>query len=224
MKKKIFKIPKKSNLKELKFEYIDSTIDQYYRPIQGYFMQKRLKIIFDDLVKAETKNDSNILDIGYGGGTFFPALANFSNNLFGIDLHKELDIVNNILSKENINADISTQSIFQTNFNDNFFDIIACVSVFEHFYDAEIDSAFKEIRRITKKNGTIYLGFPTKNLISNFIIKNILGFEPDEIHPSGHNEILSKVIQHFRQHTLIKYPSFLPSNLGLYCVVKIIND
>ena len=39
---KKFTIPNKSNLTDLKFDYIDSTIDQYYRPVQGYFMQKRL--------------------------------------------------------------------------------------------------------------------------------------------------------------------------------------
>ena len=35
-------IPKKENLMALKYEYIDSTIDQYYRPIQGNLMRKRL--------------------------------------------------------------------------------------------------------------------------------------------------------------------------------------
>lgn len=222
---KKFTIPNKSNLTDLKFDYIDSTIDQYYRPVQGYFMQKRLRIIFEKMFEDKFDNvNPNILDLGYGGGTFFPALSIFSKNLYGIDLHEELEIVNEILRKENVKADIRTESIFKTSFETGFFDCIVCVSVFEHFFDKEIDRAFDEIKRITKNKGSIYLGFPTKNIISNFIIKNILGFEPDKIHPSGHSEIISKINNHFDNFEVIKYPNFLPSNLGLYCVVKITND
>ena len=53
------RIPAKKNLIPLNFEYVDDTIDQYYRPIQGYFMRKRL-----DLALTLFANDILHLDVG----------------------------------------------------------------------------------------------------------------------------------------------------------------
>ena len=75
-------IPKKENLIPLKYGYIDSTIDQYYRPIQGYFMRKRLELALSMLGEKKLEK---ILDVGYGGGTFIPSLSGLSKKVYGID-------------------------------------------------------------------------------------------------------------------------------------------
>ena len=213
-------IPNKRNLIPLHFEYIDQTNDQYYRPIQGYFMRKRLSLALDLLYSEPYKKVERLLDVGYGGGTFMPSLAKLSKKLYGIDLHSKMNIVNKILSKEHIHANLTKDSIFKTKFRSEFFDKIVCISVMEHFRDKELDRACKEFNRLLVPGGVVVIGFPTKNIISNFIIEYILKFKPDDIHPSGHKEILSALGKYFDGMTVVTYPSFLPFNLGLYIAVK----
>src|SRR5579859_4074294 len=92
-------IPKKENLIPLKYEYIDSTIDQYYRPFQGYFMRKRLDLVFNQL---GNKKVGRLLDVGYGGGTFIPMLSKIANKVYGIDTMPYPNKVQEILKKEGV--------------------------------------------------------------------------------------------------------------------------
>src|SRR3989344_3126630 len=137
-------IPKKENLASIPFEYLDSTIDQYYRPVQGYFMRKRLEIALKLLGDQKTER---ILDIGYGGGTFFPSLDIIGRQLYGIDIHQYKDRVHKILKKEGIDAKLYNASVFKLPFKDNFFDRVVCISVLEHFKGKELDKAIEEINR-----------------------------------------------------------------------------
>ena len=214
------RLPSKKNLLPLHFEYIDRTIDQYYRPIQGYFMRMRLAQALRVLITPSRKKINRILDVGYGGGTFIPTLAELSTHVYGIDLHKKMNIVNNILKKENVKAILSKDSILRTTFRAGFFDRIVCISVMEHFKGKELDRACKEMKRILTPDGFAVLGFPTKNIVSNFIIKHILKFTPDEIHPSGHRQILDAIKKYFPTSRVTAYPPFLPMELALYVVVK----
>ena len=106
-------IPKKENLIPLKYTYIDSTIDQYYRPVQGYFMRKRLDLAFSMLGR---KKFDRILDVGYGGGTFIPMLAKVAKKVYGIDTlpQKQLRLVKEILTQEGVSADLIVGSIFKS--------------------------------------------------------------------------------------------------------------
>lgn len=214
------RLPNKKNLLPLHFEYIDRTIDQYYRPIQGYFMRTRLSLALDILCAPPYEKVQRILDVGYGGGTFIPTLARLATHVYGIDVHDKIYVVNKILRSEKVKAILSKGSIFKTKFPANFFDRIVCLSVLEHFKGKELDRACKEMKRILAPHGFTVLGFPTKNIVSNLIIKYILKFKPSEIHPSGHHDIFSAVGHNFSRYEVISYPQHLPLDLSLYVVVK----
>lgn len=211
-------IPKKENLIPLNYEYIDSTIDQYYRPIQGYFMQKRLGLVFSQL--GNTKVD-RILDVGYGGGTFIPMLSKIGKKVYGIDMMPYPKKVNEILKKENIKAELTIGSIFKSPYKSNFFDRITCVSVLEHFRGKEINRAVKEMYRILKPGGYLVIGSPVKNPMTDFIIDRFLNFNPDDIHPSGHKQIIKGISEEVKIDKMIHYFSFLPLDLSLYFVVRV---
>ena len=211
-------IPKKENLIPLNYEYIDSTIDQYYRPLQGYFMQKRLELVY--LTLGNRKVD-RILDVGYGGGTFMPMLSRIGKKLYGIDTMPYPEKVKKILKKENVKAELIVGSIFKTPYKESFFDRIVCVSVLEHFKGRELNKAVSEMYRILKPNGLLVMGFPVKNPMTDFIIDHFLSFNPDDIHPSGHKQIIKAIKEEVKIDKIIHYFSFLPLDLSLYCVVSV---
>ena len=213
-------IPKKENLIPLKYGYIDSTIDQYYRPIQGYFMRKRLELV---LFLIGDKKVERILDVGYGGGTFMPSLVKIARKVYGIDTlpKAQMEIVKKVLKKEGLGAELSVGSIFNSPYKNNFFDIIVCVSVLEHFEGKELNKAVREMYRILKPGGIIIMGFPVKNPMTDFIIDHFLSFDPNDIHPSGHKQILGAIKEEVRIEKRIHYFPFLPLDLSLYCVVRV---
>lgn len=220
MKMKLI-IPEKKDLKNLNYDYIDSTIDQYYRPIQGYFMRKRLEI---SLSLMKQKKVDKILDVGYGGGTFMPTLARLCHELHGIDTLPNPKDVESILKKQNVKAKLITGSIFKTLYKEDYFDTVVCISVLEHFITRELNESIREMHRILKPGGYLIMGFPSKNPLTDFIIKNILGFTPDEIHPSGHKQIIEAIKKNVSVDRIVHYPSFLPIDLSLYCVVRIVKN
>lgn len=212
-------IPKKENLIPLKYEYIDSTIDQYYRPFQGYFMRKRLDLVFSQLGNRKV---DKILDVGYGGGTFIPMLSKIAKKVYGIDTMPYPDKVYEILRKEKVKGvELKIGSIFNTKYKDNFFDRITCVSVLEHFKGKEINRAVKEMYRILKPGGYIVIGSPVKNPMTDFIIDHFLSFNPDDIHPSGHKQILKGIRDEVKIEEVIHYFPFTPLDFSLYFVVRI---
>ncbi len=212
------RIPKKENLIPLKYEYIDSTIDQYYRPVQGYFMRKRLDLALSLLGDRKVEKT---LDVGYGGGTFIPTLAQLSTEVYGIDTMPYPEKVLKILSREKIKAKLIVGSIFKTPYKENYFDRIVCVSVLEHFKGRELNRAVREMYRILKPGGYLIIGFPVKNTVTDLIIDHILSFNPNDIHPSGHKQIIKAIEQEVNIDKIINYFSFLPRDLSLYCVVRI---
>ena len=214
-------IPKKENLIPLKYSYIDSTIDQYYRPLQGYFMQKRLELVY--LMLGNRKVD-RILDVGYGGGTFIPMLSKIAKKVHGIDTMPYPEKVKKILKRENVKAELKVGSIFKTNYKNNFFDRIACVSVLEHFKGEEINKAVSEMYRILKPGGYLVIGSPVKNPMTDFIIDHFLSFNPDDIHPSGHKQIIKGIKDEVRIEKITHYFPFTPLDLSLYFVVRIKKD
>jgi len=220
MKTKLI-IPQKKDLKDLNYGYIDTTIDQYYRPVQGYFMRKRLELA---LTFMKNKKVDRILDVGYGGGTFMPTLVRLCHELHGIDTLPKPKDVEGILKKQNVRAKLITGSIFKTPYKEDYFDTVVCISVLEHFITRELNESIREMYRILKPGGYLIMGFPSKNLLTDFIIKNILGFTPGEIHPSGHKQIIKAIKKNVSVDKIVHYPSFLPIDLSLYCVVRVVKN
>lgn len=212
------KIPKKENIKQLNCGYLDRTIDQYYRLSTFFLMKKRLSLALSLL---GNKKVDKILDAGYGGGTFIPTLAQIANKVYGVDIHPEKKKVEKLLEKEGIQAKLIQASIFKLPFADDFFDKVVCLSVLEHFQKKELEKAVKEMYRVTKPGGDLIIGVPGKNALSNFFIKYVLIFTPDEIHPSGHLDVLAAVEKIAKPDEIVHYPSFLPLSLAGFMVIRV---
>lgn len=213
------RITKKENIVPLGYSYIDDTVDQYYRPIQGYFMRKRLEIALSLL--GHQRIDT-ILDAGYGGGTFLPTLTQLANRVYGIDTMPYPRKVKTILEREGVDATLTVGSLLRMPYPENFFDSVVCISVLEHFNETELHTALREMNRVTKPNGRLVLGFPVKNPATDLIIERVLGFDPSDIHPSGHKRILQAIREETNLDQTRHYFPFLPRNWSLYCAARAI--
>lgn len=99
-----------------------------------------------------------VIDLGCGEGILLKLLEeNFKNvETFGIDINP------NVLELDKfLRADIKVANIKDTGFPDNFFDIIFCLDVLEHFENLE--QPISEIKRILKPNGLLVVSLPTES-------------------------------------------------------------
>ncbi len=212
-------LPRKEHLSALKYEYIDSTIDQYYRPIQGMLMRKRLVQAMDLIPE---KKVTRILDVGYGGGQFIPTLQQISKEpIYGIDTLPQPERVAKILAKEGYKSNLIEGSVFKMPYKDNFFDGIVCISVMEHFKGDELNRATREMYRVLKPGGWLVFGSPVKNSMTDFIIDKFLKFKPDEIHPSGHKQILHGINTEVDIDKVTHFFWWMPLDYSLYFCARV---
>lgn len=124
--------------------------------------------LLQEIIEEYKKNnliedkDIRILDWGCGRGKTVFKLLELSYDAFGVELDSELvEKSKNTLTL--INADtnrINKIDGFNTNFEDNYFDIIITEDVIEHIEHLEL--FYKECSRILKLGGLSYNRFPAK--------------------------------------------------------------
>lgn len=204
-------LPKKNNLTKTTWE---DSFDLYYTPFVRYVYLHRFKMAAELIGK---KRYNSLLDIGFGCGIFLKELHTHAVSLYGIDLHDNIDEVLRMAHNENFSAELRKGSILAIPYGLGSFDCVVSMSVLEHLTD--LDNAMREIRRIACHNADIILGFPVRNFSTNTFFR-ALGYDPCNIHPSGHNDILRVIKKHFKIIDMVRFPKYFPVDLGLYVVVK----
>ena len=168
----------------------DDPVDYYFKPLTARIYRARLRLACSLL--GDGPFDS-LLEVGYGSGIFLPELARRSRRLAGIDIHGESRRVEEMLSRLGIEADLREASLFEMPFADGEFDALVCLSVLEHI--TELDAALTEFRRVLRPGGVAVLGFPVRNPITDAFFRAV-GYNPREIHPSSHRDILAAARGH----------------------------
>jgi len=149
---------KSSNPKALCF--VDIFKMAYYNKLP---LSERFTEYFWILKNLETKG--NLLDIGCTESLFAQELSKINSlSVYGIDIRP---------IEYTPNFEFSQENAEKTHFDDNYFDQITVVSTLEHFGlnfygNNQIDEAtdfkaLKEIKRILKNDGTIFLTLPFGN-------------------------------------------------------------
>lgn len=207
------KLPKKQNVRT---DNPENPLQRYYQPFIRYFYIKRLKMVLN-LLKHQNKQYGKILEIGYGSGIFFPELSKICEKLYGLEVFPEAKKeAEQMMEKENIQAELTTGSVTKMPFTDNFFDATICVSALEHLHPNEMEEAISEVKRVTKNNGLVILGFPSgRKLMQLYCILIRLDLNFD-LHRSDHNLILKTITKNFSIQETKKLFSFMP----IYYVVK----
>jgi len=110
------------------------------------------------IIEVQAKKMDTIVDIGCGDGTLLKLINGNKKAVIGILPTKaeiariEADI------KQNANISLLQGIVQNTNIHSDIADIVICNGVLMYVDNAEIDLALKELSRITKKDGKIYLG------------------------------------------------------------------
>jgi ubiquinone/menaquinone biosynthesis C-methylase UbiE len=194
----------------------DYTLKRYFTLFQKIPYLARFKMAVRIMGREKF---NNFLDIGVGSGIFIPDLAKRTNNFYGIDIHPEIKLVKEIIRVKKIPAQIIEADIFKLPFPDNYFDGILCLSVLEFISD--INQAIAEIKRVCKTDGTIIIGAPIVNPLTNFIYNNIIKFKShSKLHQSDDKKIMEEIKKQLKIEKLIYYPSFFPANFSLFFLAK----
>jgi SAM-dependent methyltransferase len=194
----------------------DDPVDYYYRLPTARIYRARLKLAVELLGQASY---DSILEVGYGSGIFLPELGRRTPHLAGIDVHGDSARVRQMLTQLGLSADLREASLFAMPFADSEFEALVCLSVLEHI--VELDAALSEFRRVLRPDGIAVLGFPVRNPITDTFFRAV-GYNPREIHPSGHRDILAAARRHpgFVVEREAHYPRRLPLDVAGYSGIR----
>lgn len=146
---------------------------------EGFLAKKRAKVANRFIAKLQKKG--KILDIGCGYHPHFLISADFEGK-YGIDPSL------NSLSIKDINLqrlDVTKQRL---PFEDNFFEVVTMLAVFEHLDYERLDFVLREINRVLKKGGLLVITTPApwSDKLLHFMALFYL-ISQEEIHEHKHH-------------------------------------
>lgn len=138
---------------------------------------KKLHPRLENLLKKLTiTSTTKVLDIGCGRGDITLFISQKADQAIGIDYSKDaIELANSI--KKNFPKTIQKKNEFKVmnakklEFPDNTFDLIICIDVLEHLYQPEVEEVMKEIKRVLKKDGILFLHTGTNKILYNYTYK-----------------------------------------------------
>lgn len=175
-------------------------------------------------------NVKRILDLGCGSGRHLIYLAKHNFDVFGIDISKHgIKIARIWLKKEGLKANLRISNIYKKlPYKNNFFDAIVSTQTLHHAKIGEIRKLIKEIERILKPNGLIFITV-RKHVSKKHIPKHRLygikyiaprtyiilgGYEKDLPHYRFNKNLLRKEFRNFKILNL-----WIESTKGHYCLL-----
>lgn len=203
-----FKLPPKGSLTPTGSS---DPLNYYYLPLVGKLYTSRISMTLRLLGNTHFENT---LEIGYGSGVLIPTLCKISQQVYGVDLDSDADLVAHHLSQFGCQVKLSRGVPDKLLFQDNQFDLIVAISVLEHIQ--EIHKFLTEIHRVLKPGGTLLVGMPAVNKFMGYLFSAI-GFSGiDHHHVTTPEEMNASADTLFQLKSCKWMPSFLPSNFYLY--------
>jgi 2-polyprenyl-3-methyl-5-hydroxy-6-metoxy-1,4-benzoquinol methylase len=148
---KIASIPTEKEL------FYNTIADKWEKKINNRETEKRIKVIFDQLLNGVDLKNKKVLEVGCGLGFFSKKMYRKGALITGIDVGEKLV---KITSKKIPGGKFLVGSALDIPFRKNEFDIILCTEVIEHTEDPK--RAISELFRVTKQGGIIIITTPNK--------------------------------------------------------------
>lgn len=179
--------------------------DWNYRPLLGYLQRIRFRLIASLL---KDRSDDSVLEIGYGSGVFFPTLLQHFETVSGIDIHDKVPEVTAALAKADIAAHLLSGDAASMAFEDDSFDCAVAVSSLE--YVEAIDEACREIVRVLRPGGSLFVVTPGQSVILDTGLRIVGGEDAEDNYGDRREKLISTLQQHFRTETVRRWPAYLP--------------
>lgn len=189
----------------------DDPLRYYYVPVVGQLYISRVRMALKLLNRSHF---DTTLEIGYGSGVLIPTLCKMSNNVYGVDLGSDPEVVSKHLSQFGCNAELSRGVPDRLLFDDNSFDLIVAISVLEHISD--IRGFLTEIHRVLKPGGTLLVGMPAVNKWMSYLFTAIRFPGIEAHHVTSPEKMLKAADSLFKVGACSWMPGFLPSSIYLY--------
>jgi len=158
-----------------------------------------------------------VLDLGCGAGRNTMPLAQKNFEVYGLDnAPTGLKILKKTLKNRSLKVNLKTGNAFASlPYQDNYFDAIISVQVLQHAKETVILKAIKEVSRIIKPNGLIFItlcGRISKGKVRLFLVKTAKKIAPNTYLPTQGNErglvhfIYNRQLikKHFKNFQLLK--------------------
>ncbi len=191
------------------------SLNRYYSPLSKFFYLKRLKMV---LKLINNERFENMLDVGFGSGIFLPTLVKNAQNLYAIDIHQHIGLVEEMLKNAGAKIRLKQASALNLPFENDSFDCITCLSVLEFIKDT--DKAVSEMARVAKKNAKIIIGAPCVNKLTDFCYSLLGKSGQNQKHCSDQNKIITSVKKFLEIEKIIKFPNFTPLNYSIFFVLS----
>ena len=160
-------------------------IEYYRRPLVGWLFRERINMGLRLLGsgRAGSRRFEHGLEVGYGAGAVLLAMAGVADRLSGLDLDADPAVVDAILARRDVKADLRKGSVLEMPFDDGAFDLVVCFSVFEHL--REYGAALREVRRTMRPGGRFLLGMPagTRMMEWGFLAIGFKGIDDHHVTP-----------------------------------------
>ena len=130
--------------------------------LENYIFDKiKNKRVLIKLIKKYAKGNK-LLEAGSGTGVLSTYLASIGYDVTGIDIDKNIMDLSDKISKlynSNNKPKFINNSIFELNYEENFFDVSFSNGVLEHFNDKQIIKTLEQQMKVAK---IVIFGIPTK--------------------------------------------------------------
>ncbi len=134
-----------------------SRVVRGYGPLDLYLAKQRCKTANKQIILAG--KNGRILDIGCGLYPLFLTTVNFAEK-YGMDRTVPPDSCGEIKSKNIVFVKGEIGDDKRLQFNDNFFDVVTMLAVFEHIEPGQLADVHGEIYRILKPGGLYFMTTP----------------------------------------------------------------
>ncbi|MFN8435218.1 MAG: class I SAM-dependent methyltransferase [Anaerolineales bacterium] len=191
----------------------------YYLPFFGRMYRKRVELCLD-----QCKGGESILEVGFGSGLTFLNLSEKYKKIYGLDLTCDVKVVGKVFEPHKIHPDLRNGNVLSMPYEDGKFNTVLLISILEHLKPAELEQAFKEIKRVLKPGGQVVYGVPVERPFMVFMFR-LLGYNIREHHFSTEIEVSTaaeKVLQKEHVHTMKASPAIFGNvyEIGHFMKVK----
>jgi len=149
----------------------------------------------------EPKSNMKFIDLGCCLNLMFKGYDKWPSKYHGIDISpKTIELLKEYVTKKGLSiGSLYCGGIHEIPFEDNYFDIAACIGVLEYFEKDNVEKALIEMHRIIKPNGKLVLDIPNIESKTGKIMMKIEEYmgRPDKFNMSSREfeTVLKKYFQ-----------------------------